>query len=75
MGCVVISTTGWVLRTWLKFTVLLALVVGGVWLWFGTGSGWFWTAAIGAGLVEWALIRQLAREWAWQARGEWWWAR
>ncbi len=70
-----IGVTCWALRTWLKLTVLLALVVGGLWLWLGTGSGWFWTALAGAGFVEWFLIRQLAREWAWQARGEWWWAR
>lgn len=70
-----ISTTGWVLRTWIRTTLLVALVVGGVWLWFGSDSGWFWTAVIGAALVEWWLVRQLAREWSWQARGSWWWAR
>lgn len=70
-----IGTTGWVLRTWFKTTLLLGLIVGVLWLVLGTGSGWFWTAVAAAALVEWLLIRQLAREWAWQARGEWWWAR
>ncbi|WP_083275955.1 hypothetical protein [Pseudonocardia sp. HH130630-07] len=69
-----IATTGWALRTWAKITLLLALAVGGVWLWLGSDSGWFWIALAGAGLTEYYVIRQLAREWSWEARATWWWS-
>ena len=68
------TTTLWVLRTWAKLTVLLALIVGGTWLYLGNGSGWFWVITGGALLTEYYVIRQLAREWSWEARATWWWS-
>ena len=68
------ATTLWVLRTWAKLTVLFALTVGGLWLYLGTESQWFWVAVGGAGLAEWYVVRQLAREWSWEARTTWWWS-
>ncbi|WP_344024839.1 hypothetical protein [Pseudonocardia kongjuensis] len=68
------TTTLWALRTWARLTLLLALLVGGLWLYLGTGSGWFWTAVAVAVVTEYYVIRQLAREWAWDARATWWWS-
>ncbi|ALE72995.1 hypothetical protein FRP1_07630 [Pseudonocardia sp. EC080625-04] len=69
-----LSTTRWALRTWAKLTLLLAVLVGGLWLWLGTGSGWFWTAATLAAVCEYYVVRQLAREWSWEAWATWWWS-
>lgn len=68
------ATTAWALRTWAKFTLLFALIVGGAWLYLGTASGWFWVVTGGAVVAEWYVVRQLAREWAWEARATWWWS-
>lgn len=68
------TVTGWALRTWAKLTVLFALIVGGVWLFYGSHSGWFWTAVLAAVVAEYYVTRQLAREWSWEARANWWWS-
>lgn len=67
------STTGRCIGTWLKVTLvlgLLVLVAGLVWGW---RSGPFALAVLGAVLVELLAIRGLIREWAFDARGTWWW--
>lgn len=66
------SVTGWVLRTWLKITIVLAAGVGGVWL-FADRPGYTLAAVIVAGLVEVWAVKALAREWAHEARTAWWW--
>ena len=66
------AVTGWAVATWLKITVLLALGVGAAWLW--CSPGWFAVAVIVAVLGELWAIRQLVREWAWEARSSWWWS-
>jgi hypothetical protein len=68
------AVTGWAFATWLKVTVGLTLLVGLVWLVWGGGSGQFLLAVIGAGLLEVYAIRQLCREWAYEARSSWWWS-
>lgn len=68
------TTTMWALRTWAKLTVLLLLIVGGSWLYLGTTSGWFWVITATATVAEYYLVRQLAREWSWEARATWWWS-
>lgn len=68
------TTTAWALRTWAKLTLLLVVIVGGTWLYLGTGSGWFWIVTGAALVAEWYVIRQLAREWSWEARSTWWWS-
>ena len=67
------GVTGWVLRAWLRITILLALGVGAVWLW--CPPGWLTLAVITAALVELRTLRQLAREWSYQAFATWWWSR
>ncbi len=67
------ETTGWALATWLKGTLLLALLVASCWWWFGTGSGALVLAVIAAVLVEIHLTRLLLREWAHEASFRWWW--
>jgi hypothetical protein len=64
--------TGWALVTLLRITGALVLGVGAAWLWLPVG--WFVACAAVGGLGELWAIRQLAREWAWQARGYWWWS-
>ncbi|GAA1090605.1 hypothetical protein [Pseudonocardia alni] len=64
------TTSAWVLRTWARF----ALIVGATWLYLGTASGWFWGITGGAVVAEWFVVRQLAREWSWEARATWWWS-
>ena len=68
------TVTAWALRTWLKLTVLLVLIVGGCWLHFGTTSGWFWVIVGLAVVAEYYVVRQLGREWSWEARATWWWS-
>lgn len=68
------AVTGWAFATWLRCTLLLTALVGVAWLVLGTGSGWFWAALLGAGLLEVWAVRQLGREWAYEARSSWWWA-
>jgi hypothetical protein len=67
-----LALTGWALAMWLRITLALALVVALVW-WLA--PDWLWLALTGAALIEAWTIRQLAREWSWQARAHWWWAR
>jgi hypothetical protein len=69
-----LAVTGWALATWLKSTLLLAAIVGVVWLVYGAGSGWFWGALVGSCVLEVWAVRQLGREWAYEARSSWWWA-
>ena len=66
------AVTGWAVATWLKITVFLALSVGAAWLW--CAPGWFAVVVIVAVLVELCAIRQLAKEWAYEARSSWWWS-
>lgn len=66
-----LSTTGWVLKTWLKITIALALIVFGVWL-FGT-PGWLLVTLVLAGITEWWVTGALCREWVYEARFRWWW--
>ena len=66
------AVTGWAVATWLKITVFLALSVGAAWLW--CSPGWFAVVVIAAVLVELWAIRQLCREWAYEARSSWWWS-
>ena len=68
------GVTGWALVTWLKVTVVLALLAGVAWLVWGGHSGQFVLAVIGAVLLEVHAIRQLCREWAYEARSSWWWS-
>lgn len=65
------AVTGWALTTWLRVTLLVALGVGAAWLW--CTPGWFLTACITGTVVELWAVRQLAREWAHEARSSWWW--
>jgi hypothetical protein len=67
------EATTWALATWLKGTVLLALLVAGCWWWFGTGSGALVLTVIAAVLVEIHLTRLLVREWTHEASFRWWW--
>lgn len=67
------ETTGWAVRTWLKVTLILAALTGGVAVVWGIDSRAFGVAVIGAVLVELATIRGLCREWAFDARCRWWW--
>jgi hypothetical protein len=68
------ALTGWAFATWLKVTALLSGIVLAAWLVYGTDSGWFWIAALAGAAVELWTIRQLGREWAYEARSSWWWA-
>lgn len=65
------AVTGWALTTWLRVTLLVALGVGAAWLW--CTPGWFTVAWIAGAVIELWAIRQLAREWAYEARSSWWW--
>jgi hypothetical protein len=67
------GVTGWAIATWLRVTVLLGLGVGAVWLW--CSPGWFAFCVVVAVLAEIWLLRQLAREWSYQASASWWWTR
>ncbi|MCE0764780.1 hypothetical protein LWC35_17965 [Pseudonocardia kujensis] len=69
------AVTGWAAATWLRVTLALAITLGVLWLLLGTGSGWFWAAVLGAGLVEYRMTRALAAEWGTEARYSWWWTR
>jgi hypothetical protein len=68
-----LHTLGWVIRTWLKITVGLAVVVGLVWL-FTDHPGYVVAAVICAGLADLWVIRALCQEWVFEARVFcWWW--
>ena len=67
------AVTGWAVLTWLKLTALLGAVVLAGWWQLGTGSGWFLTVCLTAAVVQLWAIRQLAREWTYEARSTWWW--
>jgi hypothetical protein len=66
------AVTGWAVVTWLRVTILLALGVGAAWLWLS--PGWFTASCAAAAIVELWAVRQLAREWAYEARSTWWWS-
>jgi hypothetical protein len=66
------AVTGWAVTTWLKITVFLALGIAAAWLW--CSPGWFAAVVTTAALVELWAIRQLAKEWAYEARSSWWWS-
>jgi hypothetical protein len=68
------AVTGWALATWLKVTVVLVALVGAAWLAWGAHSGGFLLAVTGAGVLELYTVRQLCREWAYEARSSWWWS-
>jgi hypothetical protein len=68
-----LSTTGWCLATWLKATAVLAVLVGLVGLLWGFSSGQFTFAVVAAVVLDLLAIRGLIREWAFEARGAWWW--
>lgn len=66
------AVTGWAVGIWLRVTLLVSLGLGGAWLWLS--PGWFVASVLAAALVERAM-RQLAREWAYEARSFRWWSR
>lgn len=66
------AVSGWAIVTWLRVTLLVALGLGAAWLWLT--PGWFVICCIGGVLVELWAVRQLAREWAYEARSSWWWS-
>jgi hypothetical protein len=66
-------TTGWAVRTWLKVTLLLGVLLAVAAIAWGIGTRPFVLAVIVAVLVELLTIRGLCREWAFDARGRWWW--
>jgi hypothetical protein len=66
------AVTGWAIGIWLRVTLLVALGLGAAWLW--CSPGWFVLFVAAAVLVELWAIRQLAREWAHEARSSWWWS-
>ncbi len=69
------DVTGWAFATWLKSTLILAVVVGVCWLILGSSSGWFWAITTTAVVIDGFLARQLSREWRFQASMRWWWTR
>jgi hypothetical protein len=68
-----LSTTGWCLLTWLKVTVVLAVAAVLVGLFCGFDSGQFVLAVVAGVVLDLLAIRGLIREWAFEARGNWWW--
>ncbi len=68
------AVTGWALATWLRVTAVLAALVGVALLAWGLHSTQFLLAAVGAGLLEGYTVRQLCREWAYEACSSWWWS-
>ena len=69
------AVTGWVIATWCKTTLALAVAVLVCWFTLGTGSGGFVLTCAAAGLAEIYLSRQLLREWNDEAGLRWWWTR
>jgi hypothetical protein len=69
------AVTGWVIATWLKTTLALAVAVAVCWLALGSSSGGFWLACAVAACAECFLSRQLLREWNDEAGLRWWWTR
>ena len=68
------AVTAWALATWAKVTLVLALGVLLAWLTLPTD--WFWFLTALAVLAQCYTLRQLAREWADEARLRcWWWNR
>ena len=68
------ATTAWALLTWAKVTAALAL--GVLLAWLLLPPGWFALALVLAVLADGYAARQLAREWAHEARLScWWWSR
>jgi hypothetical protein len=68
------TVTVWALVTWAKVTIALGL--GVLLAWFLLSPGWFLVAVLVGAMGECYAIRQLAREWADEARLRcWWWSR
>jgi len=68
-----LHTTGRLIGTWVRVTLVLGmLVLIAGWVW-GFGSTPFVIAVIAAVGVELLAVRGLAREWVFDARGHWWW--
>ena len=68
------AVTAWALATWAKVTVVLFL--GVLLAWLTLTSGWFLLTLVLAALGQAYTVRQLAREWADEARLRcWWWNR
>lgn len=70
-----LDVTGWVIVTWLKTTLALAVITGAAWLLLGSNSGWFWLITAGAVSADLFIARQLSREWRHEAGLRWWWTR
>jgi hypothetical protein len=68
-----LAATGRCLAIWLKVTLVLAAVVAGFAIVAGVASPAFKVTVVVAVLLELAAIRGLAREWAFDAKGNWWW--
>lgn len=69
------AETGRLTSIWLRITFGVAVLLGVVLLVCGWHSTQFTVAALVAVLIEVWVIRSLAREWLWLARGSWWWGR
>jgi hypothetical protein len=68
------AVTAWALATWVKVT--LCLTLGVLLAWLLLSPGWFLLAAVLGIVGEAYTVRQLAREWADEARLRcWWWNR
>ena len=65
------TVTAWALATWAKITFVLAVAVLIAWL--TLSPGWFLLATGLAVLAEVYTVRQLAGEWADEARLRCWW--
>lgn len=72
-----LTTLGWVVKTWFKITVGLALAVGGVrlWVWITDKPiGYVVAAIVLAILADLWVIKMLFRQWAYEAElWCWWW--
>jgi hypothetical protein len=68
------GVTAWIISTWLKWTVLLALAVLVGWWWLGAEHGGFILLCLGAAIGELYITRALGREWTSEARVSWWWS-
>lgn len=70
-----LEATSRCLAIWLKVTIVLAVTVAGFAIFAGVHTGQFKVAVVVAVILELLAIRGLAREWAFDAKGNWWWPR
>jgi membrane protein YdbS with pleckstrin-like domain len=72
-----LTTFGWVVKTWLKITIGLAIAVGGVrlWVWItDKPTGYVVAAIILAALADLWVIKMLFRQWVYEVEVWcWWW--